>query len=101
MKKTFALIALILIVGTSAFPHAGHVHTYMGTVTTLHGDNAFMIKTTAGKDLMIQTSPETTFLHADNHPAQKSELALGMRVVVKMSKDGKSAVTVKMSAPKK
>jgi hypothetical protein len=101
MKKTVAFIVLILIVTASAFAHAGHMHTYMGTVTMLHGDNAFMIKTTAGKDLMIQTSPETTYLHADNHPAQKSELAPGTRVVVKMSKDGKIAATVKMSAPKK
>jgi hypothetical protein len=33
--------------------------------------------------------------------ARKSELAVGMRVVVKMSTDGNTATSVKMSAPNK
>src|SRR6266852_1387156 len=99
MKRLMA-VALFLV-AASAFAHAGHVHTYMGTVTMLHGDNSFMMKTTAGKDVTVLTSPKTAYLHSDNHVAKKSELAVGMRVVVKMSTDGKTAVSVKMSAPKK
>ncbi len=101
MKKQFAISLFLLLAVTSAFAHAGHAHTYMGSVTMLHGDNAFMMKTADGKDLTIETSPNTTWLHSDNHPANKSELAVGTPVVVKMSTDGKTAASVKMSAPKK
>ena len=67
----------------------------------LHGENAFMMKTTDGKDLTIQTSPKTKWLHSDDDAAKQSELAVGQRVVVKMTADGKTADTVKMSAPAK
>jgi hypothetical protein len=101
MKKFFAISLLLLLAATSAFSHAGHIHTYMGSVTMLHGDSAFMIKTTDGKNLTILTSAKTTWLHSDDHPATKSELAVGQRVVVKMMTDGKTAASVKMSAPAK
>src|SRR5450759_1588694 len=89
MKKLFAISLFLLLAVTSAFAHAGHVHTYMGSVTMLHGDNAFMMKTTDGKDLTIETSEKTSWLSSDNHAAKQSELAVGTRVVVKMSTDGK------------
>jgi len=101
MKKRFAISLFLFLAVTSAFAHAGHSHTYMGSVTMLHGDNTFMMKTTDGKDLTIQTSPKTTWLHSDNHAAKSSELAVGQRVVVKMMTDGKTADTVRMSAPVK
>ena len=101
MKKFFTISLLLLLEVTSAFAHAGHIHTYMGSVTMLHGDIAFMIKTTDGKNLTILTSAKTTWLHSDDHAATKSELAVGQRVVVKMMTDGKTAATVKMSAPAK
>jgi hypothetical protein len=99
MKKLLAMSLFLLLAVTSAFAHAGHIHTYMGSVTMLHGDNAFMIKTTDGKDLTIETSPKTTWLRSDNHAAKKAELIVGTRVVVKMSIDGKTAASVKMSSP--
>ena len=101
MKKLVAVSLFLLLAVTSAFAHAGHIHTYMGSVTILHGDNAFMMKTTDGKDLTIQTSKKTRWLHSDDHAATKAELAVGQRVVVKMMTDGKTADTVKMSAPAK
>jgi glutamate synthase domain-containing protein 1 len=101
MKKLVAVSLFLLLAATGAFAHAGHIHTYMGSVTMLHGDNTFMMKTTDGKDLTIQTSAKTTWLHSDNHAAKQSELATGQRVVVKMMLDGKTAASVKMSAPKK
>jgi hypothetical protein len=100
MKKAFAISLFLLLAITSAFAHAGHIHTYMGSVTMLHGDS-FMMKTTDGKDLTIQTSPKTTWLHADNQAAKASDLTAGQRVVVKMMMDGKTADSVKMSAPAK
>ena|SRR2546428_2542082 len=100
MRKAFASMMFLLLAATSAFAHAGHVHTYMGTVTMLQGDHTFMMKTTDGKTVTVQTSNRTKFLHADGHAASKAELAVGMRVVVKMSTDGQTALSVKMSAPR-
>jgi hypothetical protein len=101
MKRQFALLAVFTLLATSAFAHAGHAHTYMGTVTMLHGDNAFMIKTAEGKDITITTSPTTKYLHADNHAANRSEIVVGSRVVVKMKTDGKTAASVKIGSGKK
>ncbi len=101
MRKLFAISLFLLFTVAGVSAHEGHAHTYMGSVTMLHGDNAFMMKTTAGKDLTIETSRKTSWLHSDNHAAKKSELVIGTRVIVKMSTDGKTAVSVKMSAPAK
>jgi hypothetical protein len=90
MKKTLAVLVVLLLAAT-AFAHAGHAHTYMGTVTMLHDDGSFMIKTTDGKDVTVATSPATTW-----DPA-RADLAVGKRVVVKMTLDGKTASSVKMS----
>ena len=100
MKRQFALLVGIALFATSVFAHGGHAHTYMGTVTMVHGTDQFMIKTADGKDVTITTSPKTQFLHSDNHAATRSELTVGSRVVVKMNTDGKTAATVKMSAGK-
>ncbi len=94
MKRLMA-VALFLI-AASAFAHAGHIHTYMGTVTMLHGDNAFMIKTTDGQDVTIETSSKTEFTTSDGHAAKKSDVAVGTRVVVKMELDGKTAASVRI-----
>ncbi|MEO8379152.1 MAG: hypothetical protein ABI779_05770 [Acidobacteriota bacterium] len=101
MKRLFAMSLFVVIAATSAFAHAGHIHTHMGTVTMLHSDTQFMMKTADGKDLTIETTPKTSWLHADGHAAKKSELVVGSRVVAKMNTDGKTAASVKMSAPKK
>ena len=74
MRKPLAILALLLV-AAAAFAHAGHMHTYMGTVTMLHGDNAFMIKTTDGKDVTIETSPKTEFTTSEGHAAKKSDVA--------------------------
>jgi hypothetical protein len=101
MKKRFAISLFLLLAVSSAFAHGGHIHTYMGSVTMLHGDDTFMMKTTDGKERTIQTSPKTKWLHSDDHVAKKSDLEIGHRVVVKMTADGKTADTVTMSAPAK
>lgn len=100
MKKLIALSALLILATTAAFAHAGHMHTYMGTVTMLHSGTEFMMTTTDGKDLTVTTSPKTAWLHADGSAAKQSELVVGSRVVVKMSTDGKTAASIKVSAPK-
>ena len=91
-------VLLLLLAATGVFAHAGHMHTYMGTVTMLHDGGVFMMKTTDGKEVTVKTTDQTSFLHADNHAAKLSDLAVDMRVVVKMNTDGKTAAVVKMSA---
>jgi hypothetical protein len=96
MKKTLATLALFLF-AAAAFAHAGHVHTYMGTVTMVHDDGSFMMTTKDGANLTVTTSAATTYEHADGTAAKRADLAEGMRIVVKMAVDGKTATSVKMA----
>jgi hypothetical protein len=101
MRK-LAFFSLLLLVAANGFAHAGEVHTYMGAVTMLHDDGSFMMKTTAGKEIVVATSAATTYKHADGKAAKPADLAVGTRVVVTMSTDGKTATSVKIGlAPKK
>jgi hypothetical protein len=99
--KRIAISVVLLLAVTSAFAHAGHNHTYMGSVTMLHSGSEFMMKTTAGKDVTVRTTRKTSWLHADGHAAKKSEMIVGSRVVVRMNRDGKTVASIKMSAPPK
>lgn len=99
MRK-FVLYSLLLV-AFHAFGHAGEVHTYMGTVTVLHDDGSFMITKTDGKTLHVQVAKTTRYLHADGQTATPAEVASGKRVVVTISKDGKTASTIKLAAVKK
>lgn len=102
MKKSLVVALLfVFAVATVATAHKGEVHSYMGTVTKINTDGSFVLKTTAGKIVTVLTSKSTTYTHADNHAARRSELAAGRRVVVKIDKDGKTATNVKMTASKK
>ena len=94
--RSLGMTLILFLIAASAFAHAGHRHTYMGTVTMLHGDNAFMIKTTDGKDVTVETSPKTEFTTGQGHAAKKSDVTVGARVVVKMEIDGKTAASVKI-----
>ena len=101
MKKAFALSIVLTLAVSSAFAHAGHAHTYMGTVTMLHSATQFMIKTSDRKNITIDTTPKTRWLHADGHAAKQSELVIGSRVVVKMNTNNKTAASVKIGAAAK
>ena len=100
MKKHFALSILFLFAATLAFAHAGEVHTYMGTVTTVHTDGSFMLKKTDGETIHVAVANTTKWFHANNKAAKPADLKVGTRAVVKISTDGKTAMSVKMSAPK-
>ena len=100
--KRIALSLLILFgLTTIAFAHAGELHSYMGTISTVHKDGSFMLEKTDGKTMRVQIAKSTTYLHADGHAAKPGELKAGSRVVVKISKDGKTAVSIRMATPKK
>ena len=95
MKRLFAFA--LFFVAVSAFAHAGHMHTYMGTVTMLHGNGVFMMTTPEGRDVTVQTTSSTTYTDADDHPAKVTDIAVGTKVVVKMNVDGKTAASVKVA----
>jgi len=101
MKKLLIMIALFAVVATSSFAHNVHAQTKMGTVKMIHGDDLTL--TMSDGDLeKVELSNTTSYTHADNRAATRRELAVGIRVVVKMSADGKTVASVKMSAaPKK
>ena len=97
MRK-FILFSLLLLVALNAFGHAGEVHTYMGTVTALHDDGSFMLKKTDGKTMHVMVSAKTAYLHAHGKAAKRADLTAGKRVVATISKDGKTASTIKIAA---
>lgn len=101
MQRIAVISLLLLLTATLAFAHAGEVHTYLGTITKLNEDGSFVIRMTDGKERTVLVSETTTYIHADGHAGNRSELAVGKRVSAKISKDGKTALNVKLSAPKK
>ena len=100
MKKITIATLLLLFTATFAFAHAGEEHTYLGTVTGLNADGSFVMKMTDGKDRTVLVSESTTYTHLDGQKAKHSELAVGGRVSVRISKDGKTALNVKLAAKK-
>ena len=103
MMKRHLAISFLIVFGTVtiAFAHAGEVHSYMGTVTSLAEDGSFALKKTDGETMHVHVTKGTTYVHADGQEATASDLKVGSRVVAKISKDGKTALSVKMSAKRK
>lgn len=101
MKRITIISLLLLLTATFAFAHAGEVHTYLGTITTINADGSFVMKMTNGKERTVLISERTTYTHSDGHKAKHAELAVGKRVSARISKDGKTALNVKFSATKK
>lgn len=101
MKRIILLTLLFLFTATIAFAHAGEVHTYLGTITKLNADGSFVMKMTNGKDRTVLVSASTTYSSADGRPASASDLEVGRRVSAKISKDGKTALNVKLSVGRK
>lgn len=94
------LFVLLLLVAFNAFSHAGEVHNYMGTVTTVHDDGSFMLKKTDGKTIHVVVSKATIYLHANGKAATRAQLTTEKRVVVTIAKDGKTASKIKLAAAK-
>lgn len=95
MRKLI-LVSLLLLAALSAFGHAGEVHTYMGTVATVHDDGSFLLKKTDGETMHVFVSNRTAYLHANGTKAARADVRAGKRVVATIAKDGKTATTVKI-----
>lgn len=103
MTKRIAILSLlVLFTATIAFAHAGEEHTYLGTVTRSNAaDGSFDIKMPNGKDRTVLVSKNTTYAYSDGQKAKRDEIVVGTRVSVRISTDGKTALSVKFGAVKK
>lgn len=97
MQKSIVAVLIACAVSTAAFAHKGEAHSYMGMITKSQAGGTFVMRTTAGKTVSFTTSTTTTYTYADNKPAKESALQPGARVVVKISKDGKTATSIKIA----
>lgn len=99
MNRRHAVIAsFVILVAASALAHGGHTHTtIMGTVTMVH-ESQIMLETSDGKDATVMLDDETTYTKGDK-AAKKADLAVGVRVVVVLEADGKTAESVKIGTP--
>ena len=101
MTKRISMFSLlVLFTSTLVFAHAGEVHTYLGTITEVNADGSFVMKMTNGQDRTVLVSKDTRYAYADGRGASSSDLAAGKRVAAKISKDGKTALSVKLAAAK-
>lgn len=96
-KTVFVSLLLFAAVAGQAFAHAGEVHSYMGTITAADGAGAYTMTTTKNEEVSFVTAKTTTYRFADNRPATESDLVAGARVVVEISKDGRTATSVKIA----
>lgn len=99
MRKLI-LCSLLLLAAANAFAHAGEVHKYMGTVKAVNEDGSFILAKTDRSEMRIEVSKTTAWVFSNGAAASASELAAGKRVVVTISKDGKTASEVKFPAKK-
>lgn len=97
MRKTLA--ALLLFAATSAFAHGGHVHNILGTVQTVSA-SSIVLQKTDGSAVTVALTDATKYEMA-GQPASSADLVAGARVSVHVANDSKTAVTVKIAAPKK
>ena len=98
MKRMAAAVLFTLLTAT-LYGHAGEVHTYLGTIKALDG-NQMMIVTKDGKEMPVTLTSETKYWQGTT-PAKRADLSVGARVSVELGTDGKSATSVKIGAKPK
>lgn len=99
MKRFITTAALFTLFTTTLLAHAGEVHTYLGTIKTLSG-NEMVITDRDGEDRSITLVKETKYWKGTT-PATRADLAVGSRISVEIGVDGRTATTVKIGAKKK
>lgn len=82
MTRRWVLFAVVMLVvgARSAWPHDGHTHKIMGTVTA-RGEKHFDVKTPGGETLSIAINAKTSILRG-KAKADVGEVRVGRRVVV-------------------
>ena len=97
MRKVVLILILILAAFTSgaAFAHGGKSHRLLGTVKSLQ-ENLLTVTDQGGQEARV-TLTDATQYEKEGKPAQRADLAPGVRVFVQIGDDDKSAVKVRIS----
>jgi hypothetical protein len=98
MRKIASLFLITLFVAAAAVAHGGHAHQVLGTVKEVSGDHV-IVTTKDGKEVTVHLTEKTKYEKAGD-AATRKDLAAGSRVSVYLENDGKSAVTIRIGAPK-
>lgn len=77
---TSIVLAITVLLATSAFAHPAHEQKVMGTVTMVAADHV-MLKTTQGAAATVIINKDTKFTRAKK-TMKASDLVVGMRVVI-------------------
>lgn len=95
--RTLALLFLIVLLASSAALGHGGPGNLLGTVREV--DEKQMIVTARdGHEVTVQLTERTSYEKASK-PAARQDVVVGARVSVRLEKDGKSAVSVKIGSP--
>jgi hypothetical protein len=95
MRKIASLFLLVLLVSSAALAHGGPGNL-LGTVKTL-SEGQIVVTSKDGHEVTVQLTEKTTYERAGK-AAARQDVVEGARVSVKLEKDGKTAVTVKIGS---
>ena len=97
MRKVFLILFLAAFASGAAFAHGSKSHRLLGTVKSLQ-DNHLTVTDQDGHEARVVLT-EATQIEKEGKPAQRADLAPGVRVFVQIGEDDKSAVKVRIAAP--
>lgn len=88
------LLMLALATVTGAYAHGGKSHRLLGTVQEVHEDHV-TLTTRDGHEREILLTAETEY-EKGGKPAERADLAAGVRVVVELDEQDKTALRIKI-----
>src|SRR5712691_11639059 len=90
MKRTVAIVALLLTLSLMALPHGKEKHV-MGTVTSI-SDGSITVENTAKKSVIVDVNDQTKF-DKSRASATLKDLMVGDKVVIHADVSGDKLVT--------
>lgn len=97
MRKIASLFLVVLLASSAALAHGGPGNL-LGIVKELHEEH-MVVTSQDGHEVTVHLTGKTTYERA-NKAVTRADLTAGSRVSVKLEKDGKTAITVKIGSPK-
>lgn len=94
LKKTLMITLLVALAAAPLLAHSGHEHKIMAVVNSLHGDN--LAVTATDGDKVTVTLTKATKLFRGDKEMSRSDLVEGERVVIEMTRDGKSVAVIRL-----
>lgn len=95
MRKIASLFLIVLLASSAALAHGGPGNL-LGTVKEVNEGN-MVVTTKDGHEVTVYLTEKTKYEKASK-PAAIQDVVGGARVSVKLEKDGKTAVTVKIGS---